>query len=107
MGCGPAAEHPGAGIHGRLAKEDDMTTYHHRVITKMIVGAAVVLSVGVGGTATARADANPAGTDPNPFGALTCGCQQTTPPGGPAMEGQLEQGIWAGLTATPANRSIR
>lgn len=84
-----------------------MTTHHHPVITKIIVGAAIVLGIGVGGAATARADANPAGTDPNPFGTLTCGCQQTAPPGGPAMQGQLEQGIWAGLTATPANRSIR
>ncbi|OMC54084.1 hypothetical protein A5745_20440 [Mycobacterium sp. IS-2888] len=84
-----------------------MTTQHHGAITKIIVGAAIVLGVGVGGAATARADANPAGTDPNPFGALSCGCQQTAPSGGPAMEAQLEQGFWAGLTATPANRSIR
>ena len=84
-----------------------MTSHHHRVIAKILVGAAIVLGACVGGVATARADANPAGADPNPFGALSCGCQQPAPPGGPAMEGQIEQGIWAGLTASPGNRSIR
>ena len=88
-------------------EEDDMTTHHHRAITKILVGAGIVLGVCVGGTATARADANPAGTDSNPFGALSCSCQQTAPPGGPAMTGQIEQGIRAGLAASPGNSSIR
>jgi hypothetical protein len=82
-----------------------MTIQHHQVITKVLVSAAIALGSCVGGAASARADANPAGADPNPFGALSCKCPQPAPPGGPAL-GQIEQGILAGLAASPANRSI-
>lgn len=83
------------------AKEDYMTTHHHRVIAKVLVGAAIALGSWVGGAASAGADATPAGPDPNPFGALGCNCPQPAPSGSPAPMGEIEQGIRAGLAASP------
>ena len=68
------------------------------MITKMVVSAAIVLGALGLGAAPAGADPNQSGTDPNPFGSLTCNCQETTPPGGPALTGELNRGISKGLS---------
>jgi hypothetical protein len=82
-------------------------TRHHRVITEILVSAAIALGSCISGAASAHADAVPGGTDPNPFGALDCSCREPAPPGGPALTGRIEQGIRDGLTASPGNRSLR
>ena len=80
-------------------KEDDM-------ITKILVSAAIALGSCVGGAALVRAETNPGGTDPNPFGALGCSCPEAASPGGPALTEEMERGIWGGLTASPSNRDL-
>jgi hypothetical protein len=82
-----------------------MTT-HHQLITKILVSAAIAVGSCVGGAAPASADANPIGTDPNPFGALGCSCQETAPPGSAALRKEMEWGIREGLSASPGNRSL-
>ena len=89
----------------RLRKEDDMTSQHYHVITKLLVSAAIALGSCVGLAAPASADTNPIGTDPNPFGALSCSCRETAAPGSPALREEMERGIRAGLSASPADRS--
>ena len=81
-----------------------MTTQHNQVITKILVSEAIALGSWVAGAAPASADPNPIGTDPNPFGALSCDCQETAPPASSALA-EIERGIRAGLSASPANRS--
>ena len=68
------------------------------MITKIAVGAAIALAAYVLGTATAGAEPNPIGTDPNPFSALSCNCRETTP-GGSARE-EIYRGIQNGLHAS-------
>ncbi|MDT7719959.1 MAG: hypothetical protein QOE94_970 [Mycobacterium sp.] len=80
-------------------KEHDMTTQHHQVITKILIGAAVALGAYVGGAAPVSADPNPIGSAPNPFGGLSCSCQETAPPGSPVLREEIEQGIREGRTA--------
>ena len=82
-----------------------MKTQHHQVITKILVSEAIALGSWVAGAAPASADANPIGTDPNPFGALGCSCRETAPPGSPALREEMERGIRAGLAASPGDRS--
>ena len=67
-----------------------------KMITKLLVGGAILFGAVVG-AAPAYAD-NPSqpGTDPNPFAALTAVGQRTAPPG-PTQTQELEQGILAGL----------
>jgi hypothetical protein len=72
---------------------DDMT------ITKILVGAAIVLGSGVVGAAPASADQNP--VDQNPFAALSCSCRNTPSPGNPALTEELERGIFGGISASP------
>jgi len=74
------------------------------VIMKALVSAAIAVGCCVGGAPLASADA--IDFDPNPFGALTCNCQQTASPGGPALSKEMEWGIRAGLSASPDNRSL-
>jgi hypothetical protein len=74
-----------------------MTTQRHQVITKILVSAAIALGSCIGGAASASADPNPTGTDPNPFGALGCNCRETAPLGSSGE--QMERGIRAGLSA--------
>jgi hypothetical protein len=64
-------------------------------ITKLIVGAVIVL--GSGAVAAA-----PASADPNPFGSLTCGCQSTAPASGAALRDQIDRGIRNGLSGFSA-----
>jgi hypothetical protein len=74
-------------------KEHDMTTQHHRVLTKILIGAAVALGAYVGGAAPVSADGNPIGSAPNPFGGLSCSCRETAPPGSPALREGIQRGI--------------
>jgi hypothetical protein len=72
---------------------------YRQVITKILGGAAIGLGLFVGVAAPASADSHLSGTDPNPFGALSCSCQETTSPGGPALREELNRGIRGGLSA--------
>jgi hypothetical protein len=83
----------------RLRKEDDMTTRHYQMITKLMVGAAIALGSCVVLAAPASADTNPIGTDPNPFGALSCSCRETATTGSAALREEMERGMRAGLSA--------
>jgi hypothetical protein len=70
------------------------------LITKMLVSAAIVLGTAVVGAASASADPNLPGNQPNPFGGLTCSCQDTAPASGRALREQIDRGIREGLSAT-------
>jgi len=61
------------------------------MIMKILVGAAIAGCACVGAPA-------PAGAEPNPFSALSCGCQQTTPADGARDE--IDRGIGDGLRAS-------
>jgi hypothetical protein len=79
-----------------------MTTQHHQVIRKILVSAAIALGFCVGGAALVNADANHSiGTDPNPFGGLSCSCRETAPPGSPALREEIERGIRGARSAWP------
>ena len=92
------------GLPRASRKEDGMTTQQHQVTAKILVSAAIALGFGVGGAAAASADA--IGTDPNPFGALTCSCQEIASPRGPALREEMDWGIRRGLSASPGHRSL-
>ena len=62
------------------------------MIVKILVGAAIAACAYVGAPA-------PAGAEPNPFSALSCGCQQTPPAGGARNE--VDRGLRDGLRAAP------
>ena len=71
-----------------------MTTRHRRVITKILVCAAVALGSKFEAAAPASADPNViGGTHPKLFGVLSCSCQETAPPGSPAQGEEIERGI--------------
>jgi hypothetical protein len=75
-------------------KEDDMTTQHHQMITKILVGGAIVLGATVGLAAPADAET------PNPFSNLSCaGCQTPVSVTSPVVgdQDQIRQGIQDGL----------
>jgi hypothetical protein len=73
-----------------------MTTQHRQMIAKILVSAAVALSSCVVGAAPASADQNSIGTAPNPFGGVSCNCQETNPPGSPALRDEIERGLRQG-----------
>ena len=77
-----------------------MTTQYHQVMTKILIGAAVALGSCVGGAAPVSADPNPIGSGPNLFGGLSCSCQETAPPGSPALREGTERGIREGRSAS-------
>ena len=78
-----------------------MTTQHRQVITKILVSAAIALGSWVGVAAPASADPDAIGTDPNPFGGLRCSCQETAPPGSPALREEIGRGIREARSAWP------
>jgi hypothetical protein len=78
-----------------------MATQHRQVITKILVGAAIALGSWVWGAAPASADPDAIGTGPNPFGGLRCNCQETAPPGSPALREETERGIRDARSAWP------
>jgi hypothetical protein len=67
-----------------------------KMITKLVVSAAIVLGAVLGAAPAYADDPNQSGADPNPFAALTATSQRTAPVG-PGVTQELEQGIWAGL----------
>ena len=66
------------------------------MITKLLVGGAIVLGAILGAAPANADDPSQAGTDSNPFAALTASTARTAP-ANPAMTPELEQGILAGL----------
>ena len=76
-----------------------MSTRHHKVITKVLAGAAIAVGLGVGGAAVASADPNPSNTSPNPYGGLGCSCQATAPAGSPDVKAQIDKGLQEGHNA--------
>jgi hypothetical protein len=67
------------------------------MITKLLVGAAIVVSALVVGSAPADAAPSTSGSDPNPFGSLTCNCQEPASVGG-QVETQELAGLRDGLS---------
>jgi hypothetical protein len=66
-------------------------------VKKMVVAAATVLSAGIVAAAPAIANPEPSDTHPtNPFGGLTCSCQETIPAGSTGRNSELDRGIQAG-----------
>jgi hypothetical protein len=72
----------------------------HRVITKILVGAAIALGAGLAGAAPAAAGPNAIGGDPNPYGTLGCNCRETAPAGSPQLRENINRGIREGLTVS-------
>ena len=68
------------------------------MITKLLVSAAIFRG-SVWGAAPANADPSPSDTQPNPFGSLTCSCQETTPTDGPALSAELDRGLRKSLAS--------
>jgi hypothetical protein len=66
------------------------------MITKLLVGGAIVIGAIVGAAPAGADDPSQSGGDSNPFGALTASVPRAAPPA-PGLTQQLEQGIWAGL----------
>ena len=70
-----------------------------KVITKTVVSIAIVLGSCV--VAATPASADEVTIDPNPFGALSSGPQETALTSGPALREELERGIRGGISASP------
>jgi hypothetical protein len=68
-------------------------------ITKILVSAAIALGAFVAGAAPASADPHAYGADPNPFSGFTCNCQETAPPGSPALSEEINRAIREGHSA--------
>jgi hypothetical protein len=76
------------------------TNPYRRVITKMLVGAAVALGAGLAWAAPAAADPNAISTDPSPYGTLGCNCRETAPAHSPQLSEEINRGLREGLTAS-------
>lgn len=67
------------------------------MIPKLLVGVAgAAILLGASGWTAASAS-----TDPNPFSHLSCACNESGPPGSPALRDAIRQGIQHGLSASP------
>jgi hypothetical protein len=64
-----------------------------------MISAAIVLGSGVALAAPATAGPNSTGTDPNPYSGFSCNCQETAPPGSPALSEEINRGIREGHSA--------
>ena len=73
---------------------------HRRVITKILVSAAIALGGGLVAAAPAAADPHAIDTSPNPFGVLGCNCRQTAPADSPQSRQGISRGIREGLTVS-------
>jgi hypothetical protein len=71
-----------------------------RVITKILVGAAIALSAGLAAAAPAAAGPNATGTDQSPYGTLGCNCRETASAGSPQLSDKINRGIREGLTVS-------
>ncbi len=74
------------------ASPDSDARLRHKVTTKLLVSAVIVLGSGFGGAAQAAAD-------PNPFGTLGSSCAETAPAGGPGLRDEIARGIRDGRSA--------
>jgi hypothetical protein len=86
-----------------------MSTQHHKVIIKVLVSAAIALALWVEGATPASADPNPnpVGTDPNPFGGLSCSCREAASAGSSELTEEMDRGIRDGLSAELPGLSVR
>jgi len=71
-----------------------------RVITKVLVSAAIALGAGLVAAAPAAADPHAIDTSPNPFGVLGCNCRQTAPADSPQSRQEISRGIREGLAVS-------
>src|SRR5262249_941452 len=72
----------------------------HRVVTRLLIVAAVALGFAVLGVAPASADPDAFHDDQNPFGPSRCSCPQTAPPGSPESTEEIRRGLREGHTAS-------
>jgi hypothetical protein len=68
-------------------------------LKRTLISAAIVLGSGIALAAPASAGTGPSSTDPNPFGGLSCNCQQTAQPGSPALKADIDRGLGQGHSA--------
>jgi hypothetical protein len=73
---------------------------HRRLITEILVGAAIALGAGLAAAAPAAAGPDATGTDPSPYGTLGCNCRESAPAGSPQLSDQINRGIREGLTVS-------
>src|ERR1700758_3814654 len=66
---------------------------YRRVVTKILVIAAIAFNCFVGGAAPASADPDAFGADPNPFSGFGCSCRETAPAHSPAVNEEINRGI--------------
>jgi hypothetical protein len=71
-----------------------------RVITEILVGAAIALGAGLAAAAPAAAGPTTIGPDPSPYSTLGCNCRETAPAGSPQLSDNIRRGIREGLTAS-------
>lgn len=69
----------------------------NQVFIRTLGTVAIALVCWVGGAAPAGADPNTAGTEPNPFGGLSCSCPAAAPPGSQAEREGLDHRFRSGL----------
>ncbi|ORA76061.1 hypothetical protein BST25_03570 [Mycobacterium heidelbergense] len=72
-------------------------TQRRHVMRKVLVSAAIAAGFCAGGAASASAD--PDDTEPDPFGTLSCGCQEAAPAGSPGLRDEIDRGIREGHSA--------
>ncbi len=68
-------------------------------LAKMLGGLAIATGCCVAGSAAAQADPDAVGADPNPYGALRCGCPETSSADGAEGRNEITRGIREGLAA--------
>ncbi len=90
---------PNSGLAGPAPMTRVAKRRYHKVITKILVSAAIVLGSGVAGAAPASAGPDTVGTPPNPFAGFGCSCQETAPAGSPALREEIDRGLREGHTA--------
>jgi hypothetical protein len=62
------------------------------------------LLVGVAGIAIAFGASAAAAASTDPFSHLSCACQDSDPPGSPALRDKINQGVHQGISAPSAAR---
>jgi hypothetical protein len=92
----PALESPNSDATV-LAPRTHVPKHRHHFITKILFGAAIVLSSAVIAAATSSAD--PVDTVTNPFRGLRCGCPATALVAGPALQAAIDRGLQEGHSA--------
>jgi hypothetical protein len=72
---------------------------YRRVITKVLVSAAIVVGSWVGEAAPAGAEPDAIGAESNPYTGFRCSCPQAAPPGSPAASEEINRGLRQGHSA--------